>query len=74
MTFRTDDPIADFERYDREGAEQEKYFPHCSLCGAIITSETYKHVYIHGLDYILCDDCIEQDSVDSYVDAKKYGY
>lgn len=74
MTFRTDDPLADFERYDHEGAEQEKYFPHCSLCGAIITSEIYKHVYIHGLDYILCDDCIEQDSVDSYVDAKKYGY
>jgi hypothetical protein len=28
----------------------------------------------HGLEYILCDDCLEEDSVDSYVDAQKYGY
>ena len=74
MTYRTDDPLADFDREDREAADEEKFYPHCSLCGSAITGDYYKHVHIRGLEYILCDDCLEEDSVDSYVDAKKYGY
>ena len=74
MSYRSDDPIADADRYDREAADEEKFYPHCSLCGAVITSDYYHHVYIHGLDYILCDDCLEEESVDSYYNAKKYGY
>lgn len=72
--MRSGDPINDFNRYDRETADAEKYFPHCSLCGCAITGDYYKHVHIHGLEYILCDDCLEEDSVDSYVDAQRYGY
>ena len=72
--MRSGNPIDDFNCYDRETADAEKYFPHCSLCGSAITGDYYKHVHIHGLEYILCDDCLEEDSVDSYVDAKKYGY
>lgn len=74
MSYRSDDPLADFERYDREEADEERFLPHCSLCGAVITSDYYHHVYIRGLDYILCDDCLEEESVDSYYNAKKYGY
>ena len=74
MSYRSDDPIADADRYDREAADEEKFYPHCSLCGAVITSDYYHHVYIHGLDYILCDDCLEEESVDSYYNAQKYGY
>ena len=46
----------------------EALFPsgiYCLCCGSM-TDRTRM--------YSLCDDCIEQDSVDSYVDAKKYGY
>ena len=74
MTFRSNDPLDDFARHDREEADEEKFFPHCSLCGAVITSDYYKHVYIMGLDYILCNDCLEEDPVDDYYNSKKYGY
>lgn len=74
MTFRSNDPLDDFARHDREEADEEKFFPHCSLCGAVITGDYYHHVYIRGLDYILCDDCLEEESVDSYYNAQKYGY
>ena len=72
--IRSGDPIDDFNCYDRETADAEKYLPHCSLCGCAITGDYYKHVHIRGLEYILCDDCLEEDSVDSYVDAQRYGY
>lgn len=72
--MRSGDPLSDFSAYDRETVDMERCFPHCSLCGKAITGDYYKHVHIHGLEYILCDDCLEEDSVDSYVDAKKYGY
>lgn len=74
MSYRSDDPIADADRYDREAADEEKFYPHCSLCGAVITSDYYHHVYIHGLDYILCKDCLEEDDTENYYNAKKYGY
>ncbi len=74
MSYRSDDPIADADRYDREAADEEKFYPHCSLCGAVITSAYYHHVYIHGLDYILCKDCLEEDDTENYYNAKKYGY
>ena len=50
------------------------FLPHCSLCGAVINGDYYHHVYIRGLDYILCDDCLEEDPVDDYYNSKKYGY
>lgn len=74
MSYRSDDPIADADRYDREAADEEKFYPHCSLCGAVITSDYYHHVYIHGLDYILCKNCLEEDDTENYYNSKKYGY
>ena len=44
------------------------------ICGAVINGDYYHHVYIRGLDYILCDDCLEEDPVDDYYNSKKYGY
>ena len=74
MSYRSDDPIADADRYDREAADEERFCPHCSLCGAVITSDYYHHVYIHGLGYILCKDCLEEDDTENYYNSKKYGY
>ena len=42
--------------------------------GAVINGDYYHHVYIRGLDYILCDDCLEEDPVDDYYNSNKYGY
>ena len=53
--FRTDDPIADFERYDREQAEHEATLPHCDECGEAIYESYYE---IHN--ELICDKCIEQ--------------
>ena len=39
MTFRSNDPLDDFARHDREEADEEKFYPHCSLCGAVINGD-----------------------------------
>ena len=74
MICRSADSYDDFCRNERDAENMEKLLPHCSLCGSAITGDYYKHVHIRGLEYILCDDCLEEDSVDSYVDAQRYGY
>lgn len=53
--YRTDDPIADFDRYDQEQAEYEATLPHCELCGEAIYESYYE---IDGK--IICDECIER--------------
>ncbi len=54
--YRTDDPIADFDRYDREVAKWRNKLPSCQRCGCEIMQETA--VCIEGFWY--CDDCIER--------------
>ncbi len=54
MTF-TDDPIADFERYDAEQQEQLDKLPKCVECGEPIQQEFA--VCIN--DDWICDDCLE---------------
>ena len=51
----TDDPVADFERHDREQAEWLAKLPTCQRCGGAIQQE--RAVCIEGFWY--CDDCIE---------------
>lgn len=53
--IRTDDPVADFDRYDREVAKWRKRLPVCQRCGDEIQQELA--VCIDGFWY--CDDCIE---------------
>lgn len=55
MPFRTDDPVADFERHDREQARKLAKLPTCERCGNAIQQEWA--VCIEGFWY--CDDCIE---------------
>ncbi len=56
MYCRTDDPIRDFERYDREQTERIKKLPRCSECDNPIQDE-YGY-YIN--DEWICPECIEQ--------------
>ena len=55
MPFRTDDPVADFERHDREQARKLAKLPICERCGNAIQQE--RAVCIEGFWY--CDDCLE---------------
>ena len=73
MTFRTADPYADFDREDAEIAREEKMLPHCSFCGEPITADYYKHFCLRGQEYIICDDCLEEDDVDTYITAHEIG-
>jgi formylmethanofuran dehydrogenase subunit E len=51
----TDDPVADFERYDVEMAKKLEQLPVCSECGEPIQDE--EAYMVHG-DYI-CEECMD---------------
>ena len=67
MFFRTDDPIADFNRYD---AEQQNYLdklPKCDCCGEPITDEHYYD--IDGTFF--CEECLKDEfrkNTDDYME------
>lgn len=52
--YGTDDPVADFERYDREQARKEARMPHCDICGNAIYEEYYEIK-----ETIICEECLE---------------
>ena len=52
--FYTDDPVADFHRYDAEQQAMLDKLPLCSECKNRITTEFA--YYIHGEWY--CEECI----------------
>lgn len=54
MFYRTDDPIADFNRYDREQAMERRKLPRCCECGARIYDE--EAFIMDGETF--CRDCI----------------
>ena len=56
MPFRTDDPVADFERHDRDQARRLKRLPTCERCGDAIQQE--RAVCIEGFWY--CDECLDE--------------
>lgn len=63
----TDDPIADFNRYDAEQEEAMKKYPECAECGLRITDDYYYEVE----GEILCEEHMNEryrKSVDNYVD------
>jgi len=51
----TDDPITDFEAYDRQQAAKLDKLPKCDECGEPIQDETYYE--IEGKNY--CLKCLE---------------
>lgn len=57
MNYRTDDPIADFDRYDAEQERQLKKFPQCDCCGKHITDD-----YFYNIDgTYICETCLTDD-------------
>lgn len=54
--YRTDDPVADFDRYDREQAKEEANLPHCDCCGCVI----YDHYWNIGGE-IYCEECLNDE-------------
>lgn len=53
MTY-TDDPLADFERWDAEQQEQLEKLPTCCECDAPIQDE---YCYEFNGDY-MCEECL----------------
>ena len=51
----TDDPVADFERHDREQTEWLNSLPKCSICNEPIQQERA----FEKNGFWICDDCIE---------------
>ena len=53
MFFRTDDPVADFERYDAEKEAELEKMPKCSNCG-----EPIQDGYLFDIeDTLYCEEC-----------------
>lgn len=55
--FYSDDPVADFDRYDREQADQLAKLPVCEICGEPIQDE---HFYLIN-DEFVCPECLKRD-------------
>ena len=56
MTY-TDDPVADFERYDAQRQRELAKLPMCSECGQPITDEYCFEVN----DELICESCITEN-------------
>ena len=54
--FITDDPVADFERYDAEQQKEIEKLPRCSECDEPIQDD--EAYYIN--DEWICDECMKQ--------------
>ena len=62
----SDDPLLDFERWDREQTKLLDELPVCADCEEPIQDETA--YYING-DWI-CDDCMESYRRDVFLNGK----
>lgn len=65
-SFYTSDPVADFERHDREQAKQLDSLPVCENCGNPIQGE---HLFLIN-DEFVCTECLIRDfrkDVEDYV-------
>ena len=66
MFFYTDDPVADFDRWDAEQHRRLKRRPRCAHCDEYIQSH-YDRIDADTL----CPDCLESDyrvDADDYLD------
>ena len=52
----TNDPVADFERYDRQQSEELKKLPRCVDCDEPIQDEHY---------YLICDEPVCEDCLNN---------
>lgn len=57
MIYRTDDPLADFDRHDTEESARLKRLPVCSECGNPIQDE-----YMYLIDgEPICEECLNKN-------------
>lgn len=63
--YRTDDPAADFDRYDAEQQKQLEKCPKCSMCDEYIQSDHFYEIN----DEVICEECINnfRKPVEDYV-------
>ena len=54
--YRTDDPVADFDRWDREQELRTADLPECDICGKQIEDHYYN---LYG--EICCEECLEEN-------------
>ena len=52
----TDDPVADFERHDREQAERLNLLPICDICNDPIQEEHFYEIN----DEFVCEHCLDK--------------
>jgi formylmethanofuran dehydrogenase subunit E len=57
MSFYSDDPVRDAERYDRYQARRERQYPCCDCCGYRIAEGNYYD--ING--EIMCLECLTEN-------------
>ena len=55
--YITNDPIADFNRYDAEQERRYEELPECDYCGEKITDDYYYE--ING--DLICEDCLKRN-------------
>ena len=55
--YRTDDPLSDFDRWDREQTEWLEKRPECADCGHPVQDDFY--YLING--EVICQDCLESN-------------
>ena len=56
MTYRTDDPLADFDRWDAAQSREREELPRCVECGHAIEDD-FCTVFN---DDPICDECMEK--------------
>lgn len=55
MMYLSDDPLRDFDRYDREMAKEYQRLPFCDECGERIEDD-----FLYDIDgTLICEKCIE---------------
>lgn len=55
--YRTDDPHADFDRWDADQADAIALLPVCCDCGEPIFDDFCYQIY----DEVLCEECLNQN-------------
>lgn len=64
--YRTDDPIADFNRWDNDQQKQLDRLPKCADCGEPVQDD---HYYLIN-DEVICPACLESNyrkAIEDYV-------
>lgn len=65
--FRTDDPVADFDRYDAEQVAELEKLPVCSQCNEPIQDDFFYEIN----DEVVCEECLNQNfrkNVEDYIE------